>query len=332
MRALDSAGSVLVDEGVQVQQLLDAPGAGTFVAPVPARADAVELTINGAVLDRQQRNRPPKVRLLAPARHARAHSRGKLVVRWSASDPDRDQLQATVDYSFDGGRSWRTVYDGPSTGSASVPGRFLEGSPRARIRVYVNDGFNEASVTSPVFRADGTAPVAQIIRPGRGEPVRGSERTLLIGSAFDDRHRSLRGGALTWYAGRRRLGSGEQLGATLPAGRVVLRLVARDRGGHQTVLRRVLQVIAPPVHLLRLTSPDDVRHRARAITLRIAATTTATLRVAGRRYTVGRRSRTIVVGLPSSPGAGLLRLPFRLAAAGPGAPSIERGVIVVVRL
>jgi hypothetical protein len=105
MRALDSAGRVLVDEGVQVQQLLDAPGAGTFVAPVPARADAVELTINGAVLDRQQRNRPPKVRLLAPARHARAHSRGKLVVRWSASDPDRDQLQATVDYSFDGGRS-----------------------------------------------------------------------------------------------------------------------------------------------------------------------------------------------------------------------------------
>ena len=332
MRALDSAGRVLVDEGVQVQQLLDAPGAGTFVAPVPARADAVELTSHGAVLDRQQRNRPPKVRLLAPARHARAHSRGKLIVRWSASDPDRDQLQATVDYSFDGGRSWRTVYDGPSTGSAGVPGRFLEGSPRARIRVYVNDGFNEASVTSPVFRADGTAPVAQIIRPGRGEPVRGSERTLLIGSAFDDHHRSLRGGALTWYAGRRRLGSGEQLGATLPAGRVVLRLVARDRGGHQTVLRRVLHVIAAPVHLLRLRSPDDVRHRARAITLRIAATTTATLRVGGRRYTVGRRSRTIVVRLPRSPGAGLLRLPFRLAAAGPGAPSIERGVIVVVRL
>ena len=60
MRALDSAGRVLVDEGVQVQQLLDAPGAGTFVAPVPARADAVELTSHGAVLDRQQRNRHRK--------------------------------------------------------------------------------------------------------------------------------------------------------------------------------------------------------------------------------------------------------------------------------
>ena len=253
------------------------------------------------MLDRKQRNRPPRVRLLAPDRRARAHSSGNLLVRWSASDPDGDQLQATIDYSFDGGRNWRTVYDGPSTGSASLPGRFLEGSRRARIRVYVNDGFNEANAVSPIFRADGTAPVAQIVRPAIGETVRASERTLLIASAFDDRHRSLRGRALTWYAGRHRLGSGEQLEAALPPGRVVLRLVTRDRNGHQTVLRRVLAVIAAPLRLIQLISPDTVRHQARTITVRIAASTTATLTASNHRYHVGRRPRTIVIPLPQQP-------------------------------
>jgi hypothetical protein len=332
LRALDSAGRVLVDEGVQVQQLLDAPGAATFEAPVPVGAAAVELTSHGVVLDRKKRNRPPRVRLLAPSRRARARAHGSLLVRWSASDPDGDQLQATVDYSFDAGRSWRTVYDGPSTGRASVPGRFLEGSRRARIRVYVNDGFNEANAVSPVFRADGTAPVVQIVRPGMDEPVRGGERTLLIGSAFDDRHRSLRGRALSWYAGRYRLGSGEQLEAPLPAGRVVLRLVARDQAGHQIVLRRVLHVVPAQLRLLALSSPDVVRHRARTITVRVAVSTAATLRTGGRRYRVGRRPRTIVVRLPRRPVSGLLTLPFELAAGGRGAASRGHGAIVVVRL
>ena len=332
LRALDSAGRVLVDEGVQVQQLLDAPGAATFVASVPVGAAAVELTSHGSVLDRKVRNRPPRVRLLAPGRHDRARTRGNLPVRWSASDPDSDQLQATVDYSFDGGRSWRTVYDGPSTGRANVPGRFLEGSRQARIRVYVSDGFNEASAVSPLFRADGTAPVSQIVRPAIGEPIRAGERTLLIASAFDDRHRSLHGRSLTWYAGRHRLGSGEQLDAALPPGRIVLRLVTRDRAGQQTVLRRVLHVIAAPLHLLQLISPDTVRHRARTITVRITASTTATLIAGGHRYHVGRRSRTIVLGLPRRPAAGLLTLPIELNAGSRRAQSRAHGTILVVRL
>ncbi|MGI8429566.1 MAG: hypothetical protein ACR2OB_09745 [Solirubrobacteraceae bacterium] len=332
LHALDAAGRLLVDEGVQVQPLLDSPGSATFVAPVPVGAAAVELISHGAVVDHRQRNRPPRVRLLAPGRRAHARSRGSLPVRWSASDPDGDQLQATVDYSFDGGRSWRTVFDGPSTGSASVPGRFLEGSRRARIRVYVNDGFNEANAVSPVFRADGTPPVAQIVRPSPGEPVRGDERTVLIGSAFDDRHRPLRGRALTWYAGRHRLGSGEQLEATLPAGRVLLRLVARDRTGHQTTRQRVLHVVPALVRLRQLSAPDVIRHRARTITVRVAASTAATLTTGGQRYHIGRRPRTIVVRLPARPASGLLTLPIQLVAGGPGPASSARGAIVVVRL
>ncbi len=137
LRATDSSGRVLVEEGVHVQQLDDAPGAATFAAPVPVGAAVVELTSHGQVLDRKVRNRPPTVRLLAPGRHARAHARGNLLVRWSASDPDGDQLQATIDYSFDGGHSWRTVYDGPEHGSRQRPRpvpRRKSPSPNSRLR------------------------------------------------------------------------------------------------------------------------------------------------------------------------------------------------------
>ena len=78
---------------------------------------------------------------------------GSLIVSWSSRDPDGDSLAATVDYSADAGHTWSTVYDGPSTGRAVVPNAFLAGSPRARVRVFVNDGFNEAEVISGLFRA-----------------------------------------------------------------------------------------------------------------------------------------------------------------------------------
>jgi hypothetical protein len=306
-------------------------GGGTFVGPVPVNAAAVELVRDGIVLDSKQRSRPPRVRLLAPDHRTRTRTRGKLVVRWSASDPDGNALQSTVDYSPDAGRTWRTVYDGPSVGSAIVPGSFLEGSTRARIRVFVNDGFNEAHSVSQVFRADGTPPIATIIRPVTSEPVRAGERTLLIGGAFDDHHRRLRGRALTWYAGHSRLGTGEQLSAQLPAGRIVLRLLARDQNGRQTQARRTLSVALPPLRLLQLNYPDRVRRSGRTLTVRISVSAPATLRVGGHRYSVGPRARSIALPLPRRPAAGLLKLRFTLTAGGPSAGNIERGTIMAVR-
>jgi hypothetical protein len=334
LRAFDAAGHLLQDDGVSIQgqTFAGAPaGGGTFVGAVPAGAASVELVRDGVVLDRKLRNRAPQVRLLAPNHRTRTPAHGKLVVKWSASDPDNDVLRATVDYSPDAGRTWRTVFDGPSTGQAIVPGSFLEGSTRARIRVFVNDGFNDAGAVSQPFRAAGSPPIATIVRPDTSEPVRAGERTLLIGSAFDDRHRRLRGRALTWYAGRSRLGTGQQLSAKLPSGRIVLQLVARDQSGRQTLTRRTLHVAPPTLHLLQLKYADQVRRGTRKLTARIRVNLAATLRVNGRSYGVGPRTRSIVVPLPTRPATGLLKLRFTLTAAGRGQGSIERGTILAVR-
>jgi hypothetical protein len=197
--------------------------------------------------------------------------------------------------------------------------------------VYVNDGFSDARAVSQLFRAEGTAPIATVLRPDTAEPVRAGERTLLIGSAFDDHHRRLRGRALTWYAGRSRLGTGEQLGAALPPGRIVLRLLAQDQSGRQTLALRTLRVALPALRLLQLNYADRVRHRGRTLTVRISATAPATLRVGGQRYSVGPRSRLLAVLLPRRPATGLLKLPFTLTATGRTAVGIERGTIMALR-
>jgi hypothetical protein len=331
LMAFDAAGHQLENIGVAIQGVTfaGAPAAGgTFVGPVPRGAAAVELVRDGSMLDRKARNRPPSVRLLAPTRRTRTRVGGRLTVRWSASDPDADPLNATVDYSSDGGRSWSTVFDGQSTGSATVPNSFLARSRRARIRLFVNDGFNEAEALSAPFTAAGTVPVATIVSPRAAQAARAGEPTQLIGGAFDDRHQRLRGRALTWFAGSRRLGNGERLSATLPAGRITLRLLARDQTGRTGTARLALRVAPVPVRLLALSYPEDVSHRSRTVTVRAAVATAAVLHIGGRSLRVGHRARRLSVPLPRRPASGLIRLPFTVTAPG---HSPVKGTVMLVR-
>jgi hypothetical protein len=281
LRALDVAGNVLGEVGAVVQPLHDSPDAATFLAPVPAGADAVELLSGATTLDREDRSRAPTVRVTAPRRGTRVAARARLPVRWTARDPDRDELRVTVEYAADG-RSWRAVFQGPSSGRTSIPGRFLEAGSRARVRVTVDDGFNQAGAVSAPFRASGKPPVARIILPDASESPQAG-RALLLGAALDDRGRRLRGRALTWFAGSRRLGTGERLMAKLPAGRIRLRLRARDRGRVAFAVRRL--VVTPfALQLTTLRVPDRVAARASRVAVTLATTIPATLRAGGRNF------------------------------------------------
>ena len=168
--------------------------------------------------------------------------------------PHADTGRVTIDYAADG-RNWRTVFQGPSTGRATIKGRFLDTGSRARLRVTVDDGFAQARATSTRFRADGTPPVARIVLPDVSESPQAG-RVLLQGSALDDRGRRLRGRALTWFAGTKRLGTGERLLAKLPAGRITLRLRASDRGRVTFADRLLVTPVA--LQLTSLRVPDRV--------------------------------------------------------------------------
>ena len=317
LRALDAAGKPLGAVGIAPRGSSEGPaGAGNFVVPVPAGAAAVELVQDGAVLDRIQRSRSPRVRVLAPRKGLHVRGHGALLVRWRASDPDGGPLQATVNYSATGGRSWSTVFQGPSQGRVRIPARALAAGRRARIRVSISDGFDETRALSRRFRADGTPPQVRIVRPASGERPASGDRALLLGSAIDDTHRELRGRALTWFAGGRRIARGARAAVRLPPGTVQLRLVARDRTGRAGVARLRVQVQRPPLRLTRIAYPLRISRGARRLRISIAASERATLRARGRSFRVGVRARRIALPLPRRARTGMLLIPVRLVASG----------------
>ena len=147
-------------------------GSGSFAGPVPRTATAIEFVRDGTVLDRLERSRPPTVRL-EPLRQGRA-----IGVRWISSDPDHDALQAIVEYSPDGGRTWSTVFMAPDRGHARISAHSLSTSRDARLRVRVSDGFSESHAVSPHFTAAGRPATVRIARPAAGEPLRSGAPTL----------------------------------------------------------------------------------------------------------------------------------------------------------
>jgi hypothetical protein len=154
------------------------------------------------------------------------------IVTWHAKDADGDPLLAKVDYSTDDGRTWRPLFFGPNQNRAVLNSTLLKSTTHGRVRVRVNDGFNESAAVSHEFRAAGAPPVVQIVSPTAGITVGSAAALYLSGIAADENHEAITGSNLSWFAGDRLLGTGETLSVPgLPPGPTQIRLVARDARG-----------------------------------------------------------------------------------------------------
>jgi hypothetical protein len=282
--------------------------------PASARAASVAIMQGGAAIATRARSaHPPTIRVIAPAKGTTIGTTG--VVRWTANDADGDPLAATVAYSLDGGKRWRTIYSGPNTGSATLPGAYFSASRRARVLVRVNDGFDERGATSGRFRARGVRPVVRLRSPLQGTKLLSSSTLVLEGEAFDDASQPLTGKRLVWLAGKRRLGTGTALStADLAPGRQRLRLVATDRTGRRGTAAVTVAVAAVAPQLLELSGPKRVSRRARKIVLRLAVTTRSKLTANGHTFTVGRHVSSVT--LPIRPGRTPVNLRLVLRAGG----------------
>ena len=180
-------------------------------------------------------------------------------------------------------------------------------------------------VGAPAGAAPATAGVS-IPGPAVGLVRRVSPRGLLQGAAFDDANRPLTGPRLRWYTGSRLLGRGERVTAIgLTPHTRAIRLVATDTHGRsaQAVLR--LRVTVAAARYLVFQAPLAVSRRARSVRIRVASSTPATFIVAGRRYAVGPRPRTLTI--PIRPGRSLLRLACALRSTG----GVIRGTYIAVQ-
>jgi len=314
----DDAGNEVATGGVVIRAVHQDGIAPSQVVSgrIPAAGvSTVDLLQDGQpIAERIASKNAPKVKLTAPRKGSTVGGRGSVAVRWKASDKDGDALLAIVEFSGDGGRSWRTLRVGPSKGSAAVPAGLLSASRNARIRVRVQDDFHEALATSGRFRSRGAPPAVKITAPLKGTSLVAGASLSLAGEAYGSAGNALRGRALTWRDGRRVIGRGERITVTgVGPGKHRISLTARERGGPAGKAKLVVRVAAAVPQFTVLEAPRRISRKARRLKLRVATSFESKLKVGGKRFKVGRKPRKVSVRI--KPGRGPLALELKLVAA-----------------
>ena len=331
----------LTARGANGQLLADVPMVGTTgghidgAAPEPLAQISGEVPVSGVqsiqienngqvVASRVRPARAPRVSFLSPRAGAVVGARRTVLVKWRSTNPEHLALTAMLDYSRDGGHTWRTVYVGPDTGRAVLRSFFLTATRRARLRVRVNDGFNESVAVSGRFVALGAPPQVTIwTRITRGLRISGAARVQLSGQAIDQAAQVLSGRSLRWFDGSTLLGVGSAISAgPLPAGVNRIRLLARDsagRTGSATLTVRVSPVRLP---FLTLEIPRSVYRYSKLLTFRAAASVPAILQIDRHSFRLARKLKRFSFRIGSS-GASLL-LACRVTANGIATPFVVR--------
>jgi hypothetical protein len=273
---------------------------------VPAAGvEGIAVVQNGITLATRARpGRPPRVRVVAPRRGSRVGGRHKVRVRWRTKGPGLGTLTAAIDYSHDNGRSWQTVYVGPDKGRAALPAFSFSGSPSARVRVRVNDGFNEAAAVSARFVAR-AAPPRVSITPTLSQ-IAGDATLPLHGQAFDQTAHALGGRRLRWFDGPFPLGSGAEINAgALPPGKNHIRLLATDANGNTGSAHLTVRVRRVELPFLKLAIPRSLPRRARRLVLKVRSAVRAKLAIGKRSFKL-KAGHKAKLGVPVRPGASLL--------------------------
>jgi hypothetical protein len=325
--ARDAQGNVVAEAPMRLSRVTShfAPASFLYGRVAAPGAASVEVQRAGApVASRARSAAVPQVSIRAPRGGDRTGAKRTAEVRWSATDGDGDRLLASVDYSLDDGKEWRSIFAGPNSGRAEIPSYLLTASKRARVRVRVNDGFNEGQAVSERFTAVGAPPIVRIVSPAKRTEVAGDADLYLSGEAFQDAGTPIGAKGLTWFDGKRSLGRGAQLSVSgLRPGKRTLRLVARDRHGRTGSASVSVRVLRARPRFLVVRGPTRLRRTARTLSLRIASSVPATLTAGGRRFAVSPRTSRLTI--PIRPGSKPLNLPLTLRA---GASTAKLNLVV----
>ena len=165
---------------------------------------------------------------------------------WTASDPDGDRVSVNVQFSRDGGATWRSVASGVGNGTAHVTMGQLGGSANARARVIASDGFQVVTATSGAFATPMQPPSAVIQMPTANLSVLEGRPLTLRGYGLDAQDGMISQTArLRWRSNRDGgLGTGADLYAILSAGQHVIALEVTNANGQKGTANVTVNVIA----------------------------------------------------------------------------------------
>ena len=164
---------------------------------------------------------------------------------WTATDADGDTVSVNVQFSADGGTTWRSVGSGVGSGNASVTLAQLGGSANAMARIIASDGLLTAIATSPAFAVPMQPPSAVIQAPDAGATVLEGQPLALRGYGLDPQAGTLTQTAqLNWRSDRDgALGSGADVYVNLSAGQHVISLDVMNANGLPGTASTVVTVI-----------------------------------------------------------------------------------------
>jgi hypothetical protein len=275
----------------------------------------IEVERDGSVVASRDRSaHPPVLSIAGPKGGTRLSGQVASTLKWNASDADGDPLSVSVEYSRDDGKTYRTLSTGLAGDHVSLAPSFFGRTDKGRIRLRVNDGFNESVVVSDRISAEGTAPVPHIQEPVEGMHFRSDVELRLLGNAFSGSGEPLRPKDFKWFDGERYVGRGSQIRLSAHRGGLhTIRLLVRDEGRNaEASVRIFLDAVAPS--FVGLKVPDVVDHEREEIHIRVAASLPAVLVVNDRGYEVGRAAKDIRLPIPK--GYDDYHLPLTLVADG----------------
>lgn len=142
----------------------------------------------------------PEITLTAPV-PGQVLDEETIVVAWTASDPDGDDLFFRVDYSNDGGVIWRTVAQDIVGNSTEIARTKITASNQARFRVWATDGVNQTvdEIDGDVMVTD-WPPTVEITMPAARSLFLIGETITFIGTAHDIDAGPIGGFALAWHS------------------------------------------------------------------------------------------------------------------------------------
>jgi len=246
----DENGTIVRETGMRVSVMHsdDAANLNFCNAKMTVRdvriLESVEIAHKGKVVARRTRSKEsPFIKDVIVVPDFETDCIRRTLIMWKALHPEKKSLMAKVDFSADGGNTWRPIYFGPNTNQAALAGSFFSASSDAVVRVRVSDGFNESHADSRCFTAAGRPPMVRIKSPSDCARIRRGAAIYLSGEAFDDKHQPIVGKQLVWSIGKRRVATGATASVPmLKPGIFNVKLTATDAQERSTTMKTRLSV------------------------------------------------------------------------------------------